>query len=91
MLHRAYKIYNERTSFYREINRLKQLFIDNNYPMKIVDIVISRLIFRSLDDANANHTEQRKYTPLILQSSEQQLQTRRKERRKQNRNKPISC
>ena len=36
---------------------MKQLFNDNNYPMKIVDTVINRLISRSLDDANANHTE----------------------------------
>ena len=57
MLHRAYKIYSERTSFYREVNQLKQLFTDNNYLMKIADTVINRVISRNLDDATVNSTE----------------------------------
>ena len=57
MLHRAYKICSERTSFYREVDRLKQLFTDNNYPMKTIDTVINRFISRNLNDANANHSE----------------------------------
>ena len=57
MLHRAYRICSERTSFYREVNRLKQLFTDNNYPMKIVDSVTSRFIAINLDDGNVNRTE----------------------------------
>ena len=57
MLHRAYKIYSERTSFYREVNQLKQLFTDNNYLMKIAGTVINRVISRNLDDATVNSTE----------------------------------
>ena len=87
MLHRAYKMCSERTSFYREVNRWKQLYTDNNYPMKIVDAVINRLYSIKLDDATVNSTSlvkqwhlvrlTVKYTPLLPQSNEQQLQARR--------------
>ena len=45
MLHRAYQICSERTSFYKEGSRLKQLFTDNNYPMKIIDTVLKKVNF----------------------------------------------
>ena len=44
MLHRAYKISSNEEVFQLEVNRLKQIFSNNNYPMIIIVIILLIII-----------------------------------------------
>ena len=41
MLHRAYKISSNEEIFQLEVNRLKQVFSNNNYPMHVIEKIIT--------------------------------------------------
>jgi hypothetical protein len=48
-LHRAYKISSNWYHFHIEIDRIKQLLTNNNYPMKIIETEIKRFLQRKYD------------------------------------------
>ena len=48
MLNRAYKICSSYESLHLEINRLKQLFTNNNFPMKLIDKEVDKFLSKKL-------------------------------------------
>ena len=50
MLHRAFKISSSWTTFHEEVNRLKQLFTNNNYPLKLIENQINKFINNKLSN-----------------------------------------
>ena len=46
MLHRAYKICSDWNQLHLEITRLKKMFTNNNFPMKVIDEEIKKFIAR---------------------------------------------
>ena len=48
MLHRAYLISSDWETFHLEIQRLKQLFTNNNFPMKIIEEEIAAFLNRKM-------------------------------------------
>jgi hypothetical protein len=52
MLHRAYKICSDWEAFHNEVNRLKQLFTNNNFPMDLIDKEINKFLQHKFDDNN---------------------------------------
>lgn len=44
LLHRAYKISHNWNSFHQEVQRLKQVFTNNDFPMRIIDAEINKFI-----------------------------------------------
>ena len=49
MLHRGYKISSSPESFRTETERLKQIFANNNYPMKMIDTCINNFLNKNTD------------------------------------------
>lgn len=52
MLHRGYKISSNEEHFQHEVNRLKQIFTNNNYPMKIINQSITKFHKKIKDKSN---------------------------------------
>ena len=57
MLHRANRVCSDRVSFYREVNRLKHLFTNNNFPMKIIQNVINKFVSRHIENRPENQCD----------------------------------
>ena len=57
LLNRAYKISSTYESLHLEIDRLKQLFTNNNFPMKIIDKEISNFLSKRFSPENHNSEE----------------------------------
>ena len=67
-LHRAFKVSNTWSDFHNEINHIKQMLINNNYPNYLVDDEIKRFLDKKL--AN-NPSNQANKTPLKIYYSNQ--------------------
>ena len=57
LLNRAYKICSSYESLHLEIDRLKQLFTNNNFPMNIIEKEISNFLSKKFDPENQNPEE----------------------------------
>jgi hypothetical protein len=58
-LHRAYKICSSWSLFHQEVLRIKQLLVNNNFPIKLIDDTIHRFMKNKFDipiKANDNET-----------------------------------
>ena len=54
MLHRAYKISSNSIIFQSEVERIKQLFVNNNYPMNIINEWIETFLNGKCNFLNGN-------------------------------------
>ena len=54
MLHRAYLICSDWVSLHDELNRLKQLFTNNNFPLATIEKEIKRFLERKIDNTVTN-------------------------------------
>ena len=52
LINRAYKISSNWNNFNQEILRLKQVFINNNFPNQLFDITVKKFIEKQLKDKN---------------------------------------
>ena len=57
MLHRAYAICGDWNEFDKEVQRLKQLFSNNNYPLYVVENIINSFINSKVMKVEANSQE----------------------------------
>ena len=57
MLHRAKRVCSDRVSFYREVNRLKHLFTNNNFPMKTIQNVVNKFISKHIENPPQNQCD----------------------------------
>jgi hypothetical protein len=44
LLHRAYNICSDWQSFHSEVRRIKQLLVNNNFPLTLVDRIINNFL-----------------------------------------------
>ena len=57
LLHRAYRICSDWPSVTNEVERLKQVFVNNNYPMSEIDNVINKFISRKFSSPSNNKSQ----------------------------------
>ena len=60
LLHRGYKTSSSIEIFNQEINRLKQLLANNNYPMKIVDNCVNSFLQSKVSNKTSNLVDKTK-------------------------------
>ena len=60
LLHRGYKTSSSIEIFNQEINRLKQLLANNNYPMKLVDNCVNSLLQSKVSNKTSNLVDKTK-------------------------------
>ena len=46
LLHRAYEICSTWKLFDEEVSKIKQRFVNNNFPMKIIDKVVNEFVLK---------------------------------------------
>ena len=56
LLHRAFKVCSDWKLFHLETNRLKQLFTNNNFPMRVIEDEVNRFLDMKLVDP-INHSD----------------------------------
>jgi predicted GIY-YIG superfamily endonuclease len=57
MLNRAYKISSTYEALHSELDRLRQLFTNNNYPMKVIETEINRFLNMKFENTGRNSPE----------------------------------
>ena len=57
LLHRGYHISTDWTTFHSEIERIKQLLTNNNFPMELVDKTISQFLNSIMEPKSRNESE----------------------------------
>ena len=67
MLHRGYKISSTRTSFFQEVDRLRKIFSNNNYPMQLIDECIDKYI-NKIDISETSEEQKRNKIPIYYQN-----------------------
>ena len=56
MLHRAYKISSNEEIFQLEVNRLKQVFSNRNYPMNVIEKIVTNFTREKQSGQEASQT-----------------------------------
>ena len=54
LLHRGYAISADWNEFHEEINRIKQLLTNNNFPMRVIDDEVNKFLRMKLVNHNRN-------------------------------------
>ena len=52
MLNRAYTIGSNWDAFHAEVERLKQMFTNNNFPIKLIDETIKQFLDKKMNGSN---------------------------------------
>lgn len=67
-LNRAHKICNSPDTFHAEIERIKQLLTNNNFPMKIIDAEISKFMNRNQQNEERTTNDNNNVIPLFFRN-----------------------
>jgi len=58
LLHRAYHISSDWNIFHQEVQRIKQLLTNNNFPMQVIDDVVEKFLNNVMITPNSDHNQQ---------------------------------
>ena len=57
LLHRGYNVFNTWDEFHKEVDRIKQMLTNNNYPMKLIDNTVKVFLNNKIDPVDKENSD----------------------------------